>query len=186
VLLALFFFGVLATSLRHQPEAPPPVGPPRILLPTATPLERWPAHGSTEASTTVDASPTSFDQPVGTAVRFTGERGEWTVAVLAVEWLEPCEEGLGRSPVVVATVRVTSVTGSVQVLPFVHFGFASDSGTVAPTFTNCANPPLGEGGLSAGNDFTGQIAFQAPDGQAGVITYGLAEPSASWTVDARP
>ncbi len=143
--------------------------------------------------TTLDGGPaTSFDLPVGTAVRFSDQDGTWTVALLGVEWIDECEDFLGNTvPVVVFDIHYQVTEGAVSVIPLTDFMFVLANGTKARVglISTCAEPPLDYTIISAGQVHRGRIAIELPSGSNGVsgeLTYGqLVSPTASWIVPAR-
>ncbi len=164
------------------------------------PPARPPTPRVTELSAMVDAGPdTSFGLPAGTGVRITRGESQWSVAVLAVEWLdEGCEDILGTSvgPVVVADIRLEALSDALLVTPLLEFRYADVDGRTSGVslLSGCADMSDLMLSVPAGEIRTSRIAIEVPSGRAGELTYGEVtgieddafEPLASWTVTANP
>jgi hypothetical protein len=141
----------------------------------------------TAPTTIVDGGPdTSFDLPIGTAVRFADEDGEWTVAVLGVQRIEACEDALGgTAAAVVVTVQIEVLAGGLSVNPLTDFRYVGAAGSSgSDLLATCADPPLEFAILSAGAVRTGQVAFPG-SAAGGTVAYGQVETTASWVLPGR-
>ena len=140
---------------------------------------------------TVDGGPaTSFDLPVGTAVRFADRDGAWTVALLGVGRIDECADFLGdATPAAIFDIRYEVTKGAVSVIPLNDFAFVLADGTRARVglLSACVDSPLDYTVISAGEVLRGRVAIALPAGTRGVhgkLTYGqFVVPTASWTVD---
>lgn len=173
----------VARNLLRQAES-------ALTLPTPTAT----ASPSTDVTAPGTDTPTrepegeTFGMEIGDGVEVTEDGARWAVFITGVEWFDkPCEPyGVADHPIVVLDVTFEVYEGTASVNPLFDFTYITDDGVEAETnlFGFCDEPPLEDTyDRTAGDEVTGKIAFEVPDGRGGRLEYhSFFEPTASWII----